>query len=242
MKKIILNVDDFGLTTGVNEAVFELNKRGLVNSTTALVNSPYFKQGIEQAKDYPNLGVGIHLTIDLFQAEIYHPSLCDERRNFHKAKTHDLNRSLDSKVIYKEWKAQIEKFILISGNKPTHIDSHHHAHIFNYDAKLAVLQLAAEYDLPVRELTTDKYSAKCNGDFYDEKVCPNQLEASIQELLETDAEYLDIMIHPAYVDEELLTISSYNTRRMTEFEAISSDQFSNYLKTNDIQISNYKRD
>lgn len=241
MNKIILNADDFGLTNGVNKAIFELNKLGLVNSTTALVNSPYFKQGIEEAKAHPNLGVGIHLTIDLFQAEIYHPSLCDERMMFYKSKTHDLNRSLDSNVIYNEWKAQIEKFIAISGDKPTHIDSHHHAHIVNYDAKLAVIQLAAEYDLPVRELTTEKYSARCNGDFYNEKVCPNQLETSIQELLTTDTEYLEIMIHPAFVDDELLTISSYNMQRMIEFEAISSDQFNDYIKSNDIQISNYKR-
>lgn len=239
MNKIILNVDDFGLTEGVNLAVFKLNQSGVVKSTTALVNSPYFKQGISEAENYPTLGIGIHLTIDLFKAEIYHPSLCDESLNFHKAKTHDLNRSLDCDVIYKEWKAQIEKFIEIAGYLPTHIDSHHHAHIFNHDAKIAVRKLAEEYNIPVREFKTDTYSSKCNGDFYDQGVSFEQLVTSIEELFATNADYLDVMMHPAFVDQELLDISSYATKRQLEYDVLTSNQFKSYLEQNNIKIANY---
>lgn len=241
MNKIILNVDDFGLTNGVNEAVFELHKQGMLNSTTALVNSPHFKSGIEQAKVYPDLAIGIHLTIDLFKAELYHPSLCTVEMDFYTAKTHDFKRSLDSNVIYNEWKAQIQKFALIAGHLPSHIDSHHHAHIFNYDASLAVARLAEEFSLPVREFTTDNYTSKCNGDFYGEKLSVQQLIDSIEMLIETGADYQDVMMHPAFIDDDLMNITSYNTPRKLEFDIVSSDQFKQYISDNNIVISSYRR-
>lgn len=238
-KQVILNVDDFGLTEGINQAVFDLNKKGIIKSTTALVNAPYFESDIKQAIETESLAVGIHLTIDLFKAEIYHPSLCDDNLQFYRAKTHDLTRELDSNVVYNEWKAQIEKFIRITGVKPSHIDSHHHAHGINYDAHLAVTKLAAEYQLPVREFTTDDYKSKCSDQFYGSKVSFETLQTEIEELLATDYNYLDIMCHPAFVDDELQAISSYNQTRALEYQVLSSPEFSEYLKENKITISNY---
>lgn len=239
MKKVILNVDDFGLTDGVNQAVFKLHEIGVVNSTTALVNSPAFITGIEEAQKYPNLKIGIHLTIDLFNAEIYHPSLCDKNLKFHTSKTHDLKRPLDSNVVYQEWKSQIDKFIKITGMKPSHIDSHHHAHVFNSDANIAVTLLAKEYNLPVRQHKTTDYISICNGDFYDSGVSFESLKNAIEELLASDGQYLDVMMHPAFVTDELKEISSYNTMREKEYEVLSSTEFKDYIINNEIIISSY---
>lgn len=238
-KQIIINVDDFGLTPGVNQAVFELNQIGVVKSTTAIVNSPYFECDIQKAIERPTLGVGLHLTIDLFKAEIYHPSLCDDDNNFHQAQTHDLNRSLDSEVVYQEWKAQVEKFIKITGIKPTHLDSHHHAHILNHDANIAITMLANEYQLPVRQFQTSDYKSCCTSDFYDQGVTLQNLCAQIKELLATDNNYLEIMAHPAIVDQQLLDVTSYNTLREVEYEILASKEFELYLNENEIAICNY---
>lgn len=238
-KNIILNVDDFGLTAGVNQAVFDLNEAGVLKSTTALVNSPYFQAGIIEAQNHPSLGVGIHLTIDLYQAEIYQPSLCDENLKFHTAKTHDLTRGLDTDLIYNEWKAQIEKFKRYAGKLPTHIDSHHHAHIINRDAFLAVQKLAAEYDLPVRGLETDKFKAIYNEDFYASGVSVEHLCSIIRELLATDGNYLDVMMHPAIVDQELMAITSYNQTRGSEYQIVLSPEFKQFITENNINITNY---
>lgn len=240
MKKIILNVDDFGLTKGINQAVFELNELGVVKSTTALVNSPYFAHDIKAALKREDLGVGIHLTIDLFDAQLYHPSLCDENNKFYTAKTHDLTRGLDSEVVYAEWKAQIEKFINIAGVKPSHIDSHHHVHILNHNANIAVARLAKEYQLPVREFKTESYSSICNSEFYNDGATVEQLKCSIHELIDSGCDYLDVMIHPAIVDDELMNITSYNTKRKVEYDVLASNEFQHYLSQNQIEVSNYK--
>ncbi len=238
MKKIILNVDDFGLTKGVNEAVFELNKQRLVKSTTALVNSPYFAQGVSKAIEC-DLEVGIHLTIDLFKAEIYHPSLCDEDKNFYTAKTHSLTRPLDSDVIYREWKAQIEKFIEVAGFRPSHIDSHHHAHILNIAANSAVQRLGEEYGLVIRNNQTNKYKAYCSDDFYGDTVSAELLISTVSKLLKVEANYLEVMVHPALVDEELMQISSYNTGRKQELESIKSEEFKKYIIHNGIELTSF---
>lgn len=240
-KNIILNVDDFGLTAGVDQAVFELNSAGVVNSTTALVNSPHFERDIKRALECPGLGVGIHLTIDLFTAEVYHPSLCDDQMLFHTGKTHDIIRGLDSEVIYNEWKAQIEKFIRVSGALPTHIDSHHHAHIINYDAGLAVQKLASEYRIPVRAFTASNYKSKCAEQFYDQGVSLSSLCSIIDDLLATDYNYLDVMMHPAIVDDELMACTSYNQKRGAEYAVLASSEFKDYLTTNQINVCNYKQ-
>lgn len=240
-KQIILNVDDFGLTAGVNQAVFELNQIGIVKSTTALVNSPYFERDIKQAIELETLGVGIHLTIDLFKAEVYHPSLCDEDNNFYKAKTHDITRELDSAVVYNEWKAQIEKFIKLAGVKPTHIDSHHHAHKINYDAHLAVSKLGAEYNIPIRDHQAVDYKSICNTEFYNQGVTLDNLCTQVEKLLTTDYNYLDVMMHPAIVDQELQAISSYNTMREQEYNVLTSAEFKQYIDNNKIIITNYAK-
>lgn len=238
-KNIILNVDDFGLTAGVNQAVFDLNDAGVLNSTTALVNSPYFQAGIKEAISRETLGVGIHLTIDLFKAEIYQPSLCDENLNFHTGKTDDITRGLDTDLIYNEWKAQIEKFKKYAGQLPTHIDSHHHAHLINRDATIAVQKLAAEYNLPVRNMETDQYQAKCNEDFYGDGVSLENLCSIINDLLATDANYLDVMMHPAIVDDELMATTSYNQTRGEEYNIVLSPEFKQFIAENNINITNY---
>lgn len=240
MNKIIINIDDFGLGRGINQAVFDLHQRGVVNSTTALVNSPYFAEGIEQAKQFPRLGVGIHLTIDLFKAELYHPSLCNDNLNFFTAKTHDPRRSLDCEIVYRELKAQIDKFIAISGVKPTHIDSHHHLHIYNYDFRLATERLATEYQLPVRGFVTDNYNAVCNEEFYGELISNLVLETAITDLMKQSSKYKDLMVHPGFMDEYLNSISSYNLQRQVEYEILASDRMQRFIANNNILISNYR--
>lgn len=238
--KVIINVDDFGLTKGLNEAVFELNKLGTVKSTTALVNSKHFsdvKHGIE---NYPNLGIGIHLALDIFTSETKHPELCHSDGRFYTGKEVDLERDIDYSIIYDEWKAQIEKFILIAGIKPSHLDSHHHVHLRTDVNKQVAIDLGNEYDIPVRGLSTNSSSSKYETHFYDSNVTADKLEEFILNLSKNDCDNSEMMCHPAIVDDELLAITSYNKPRGKELELLKSDRFINFLETQGIQITSYE--
>ena len=59
--KVIMNADDFGFSKGVNLGILEAFQRGVVSSTSLMVNMPGFDHAVELMKQYPELKVGIHL-------------------------------------------------------------------------------------------------------------------------------------------------------------------------------------
>lgn len=127
---IIVNADDFGMNTEVNEAIFELISRQRVTSSTIMVNAPAFEHAVAIIKQCPNCSFGIHLNITEFSPLTNNPvfkDFLDEKGHFRRE-----NLFLPIGVplihaIYCEWCAQIEK-ALLHGVKISHIDSHDHIH------------------------------------------------------------------------------------------------------------------
>lgn len=44
--KLIINADDFGITTKVSEGIIHGMKQGLITDTSALVNSKHFEKAV----------------------------------------------------------------------------------------------------------------------------------------------------------------------------------------------------
>ena len=63
MSRLIITADDLGIDPNINSAIVECYKQGLLTCSALLVNAPYSNEGIEIAKKYPNLEVGLHLSI-----------------------------------------------------------------------------------------------------------------------------------------------------------------------------------
>jgi chitin disaccharide deacetylase len=63
VRRLIINADDFGLTTGVNRAIAEAHSRGVVTSTTLMANGRAFPGAVEIARTLPNLSVGCHVVL-----------------------------------------------------------------------------------------------------------------------------------------------------------------------------------
>ena len=53
MKRLIINADDFGYTRGVNRAIVEACRNGVVTSTSLLANGAAFEDAVEQARQEP---------------------------------------------------------------------------------------------------------------------------------------------------------------------------------------------
>ena len=62
-KALIINADDFGLSSGVNTAIVACYQAGSLSSTTLMVNMPATEDAIALAKEYPGLGVGLHFNL-----------------------------------------------------------------------------------------------------------------------------------------------------------------------------------
>src|SRR5262249_35706710 len=134
MKRLIVNADDFGLTSGVNRAVIRAHENGIVTSTTVMVNMPPFEEAAVMAGQYPSLGVGLHFNIT--QGEpVAQPktirSLLQTTDSFIGTSSALARRWLAGRLkkdeIIIELRAQIEK-ALSEGLTLTHIDSHKHSH------------------------------------------------------------------------------------------------------------------
>ena len=63
MKQLIVNADDFGLTTGVNRGVVRAFQDGIVTSASLLVTGSAFEDAVALAQQNPKLDVGLHLAL-----------------------------------------------------------------------------------------------------------------------------------------------------------------------------------
>jgi len=63
-RSLIVNADDYGLTAGVSRGILDSHRRGIVTSTTLLVNRPVDPALIEQLKA-SGMGVGLHMNLTL---------------------------------------------------------------------------------------------------------------------------------------------------------------------------------
>jgi predicted glycoside hydrolase/deacetylase ChbG (UPF0249 family) len=61
--RLIVNADDFGLTSGVNRAILELHHAGVLSSATLMARAGATDEAIHIAKATPTLGVGCHIVL-----------------------------------------------------------------------------------------------------------------------------------------------------------------------------------
>jgi chitin disaccharide deacetylase len=134
MKKVILNADDFGLTSGVNEGIIRAHRRGILTSATVMANGEAFASAAEQARRNPSLGVGVHLVLVGGRAVARREeirSLVDENGELPRSLGMFVTRVTAGLIrpehIAAELRAQIAK-VRAAGIEPTHLDSHKHTH------------------------------------------------------------------------------------------------------------------
>lgn len=151
MERVIINADDFGLTDSVNEAIINIFKAGNLTSTTMMVNTPGFSNGVELAKANPDLGIGLHFCLTEGKPLTKADTLTDTDGDFY-ARGVLIKRILKGKVskaeIKEEFKAQLKKLIE-AGISPTHTDSHQHIMMIPFVFN-AVIDVIKENNLPVR--------------------------------------------------------------------------------------------
>lgn len=235
--KIIINADDYGLTQGISTGILLGHSRGVISSTTVMMNAKDVESWLTVALNYPKLGLGVHLAGTIGKPITNCPSLVDEKGNFLGEARWKEPDFVDLDELYLEWKAQIEKFIAITKQKPTHLDSHHHIHTIPKIQPIA-LRLAKEYDLPMRQseyLIKDYEPVIVDTNCYKD----NATISYIKELCEKKTGIIELMCHPALLDQQLYTTSSYNIDRINELALYQSDEIKQYLSNNKIQIINY---
>lgn len=222
--KVIINADDFGLSKGVNQGVIDAHINGIVTRTTLMMNGHALDDALQRAKETPSLKVGIHLTLSFGKPLNTTETglLTDETGKFKFSSIETSLTPEQVEQIKKEWTTQIEAF-LKTGLTLDHIDSHHHVHGWR-DLKEVVQDLSLTYCVPVRytETLKDKPELLLTEylwlDFYNDTLNDHLLE----DLSALPYDSIEVMVHPAVVDDQLRALSSYTDLREEETRLLKS--------------------
>ena len=220
--RIEINADDFGLTKGVTDGIIQAHQDGCVTSTTLMMNGLATDYAVEKALENPDLKVGIHLV--LTWGKPLHssvPNLVKSDGTFRFTSDYRDMEAPNISEVELEWRAQLDAY-LTTGLPLDHIDSHHHVHGWP-PLKNLVIQLAKEYDVPVRYVDSiADHPEICWTDtlwtgFYKEGITDDLFDV----LHEENGTSIEVMTHPGQVDDDLRKVSSYTDDREKEIEILS---------------------
>jgi predicted glycoside hydrolase/deacetylase ChbG (UPF0249 family) len=135
MKKLIINADDFGMSNEVNEGTKEGIRQGIITSVSVMANMPYFDDAIRFLKKHPEVSVGLHFNItegkSLILPKDAENLIREDDYFYHWPQM--IGRVASKQIKQNEIEQELKKQYLAlknTGLQITHIDSHHHIHLY----------------------------------------------------------------------------------------------------------------
>jgi predicted glycoside hydrolase/deacetylase ChbG (UPF0249 family) len=212
MKNLIVNGDDFGASRGINVGVIEAHERGILTSTSMMVNAAASVEAAHLSARHPSLGVGLHVV---------------------------LGRRTDSATLEAEVERQLERFVELAAQLPTHIDAHHNVH---GDERLlpAFLAVAQRHGLPLRGHCGVRHIATFWGQWDGATHLEQVSVSAIARIVATEVSdgFNELCCHPGYVDGELA--SSYSLERQAELETLCDPEVAALLSERDVRLVTFR--
>jgi predicted glycoside hydrolase/deacetylase ChbG (UPF0249 family) len=133
MRQLVVNADDLGMTRGINRAIIEAHRGGIVTSTSLLANGAAFEDAAALLHQCPELSVGLH--VNLTQGKPVRAgaksSLVDRRGYFYALGALAMRLSVGAvsmRDLEAEITAQAQRAV-DAGIALSHFDSHHNIHL-----------------------------------------------------------------------------------------------------------------
>ncbi|EML6499767.1 chitin disaccharide deacetylase [Clostridioides difficile] len=241
MTKIIINADDFGYCEAVNYGIISAHNNGIVRSTSMMANMPGVEHGVGLLKENKTLNCGVHMTLSCGRPLLSNlKTIVDKDGFFIRRITDEIIEKMDYDEIYRELCAQIDR-VKGLGIDISHLDSHHHIHTL-VSLKPVIEKIVTKYNLPIRggfeyNLEYSKVVPLIDS-FYKENVSEEYFIKNIDEIMKYDV--VDIMSHPAFLDDYILNSTSYAIDRTKEHKILTSKKVKEFLEKNGLVISSYR--
>ncbi|MBF0325833.1 MAG: ChbG/HpnK family deacetylase [Alphaproteobacteria bacterium] len=269
VRHLIVNADDYGLTAGVSEGIRRAHRSGVVTSTTAMMNFPLAMGEVARAvAECPDLGLGVHLVVSAgapVRPAAKVASLVRPDASFAKLTdwTEARWQAVRPDQLRDEWRAQIDLFVEAAGRSPTHLDSHHHLSYAHPLALQAMLTLADELRVPVRnplgfasqaqvlgdgEKSAQRAVTALAGDWagigHPEGLVTNYLgrgrsAGDALALALRSGQVAEAMCHPGLCDDVLRALSSFTDGRERETEMLSNPDIRTHLAERGIELATF---
>ncbi len=133
MKRLIVNADDLGVGERRNKGVLEAHLRGIVTATSLIANGDALDDAIALLREAPGLDCGLHLNLSVGRpVGGWYRTLVGPDGAFHgkeEARRRADAGLFDPEEVEREAESQWRK-VTDSGIPVSHLDSHHHLHIY----------------------------------------------------------------------------------------------------------------
>ncbi len=245
-RTLIVNADDFGLTRGVSRGILEAGAKGIVTSTTLIVNRPLEPTLVDELKA-AELGVGLHMNLTL-GAPVANPkrvpSLVDAEGKFVRDAREAAKRASKDEARI-ELGTQIDEFRKIMGRFPTHLDTHHH--IGRHEPILElVLDFARAIKVPVRSqddqvrVAARRLTLRTPDHFVGESGPEPYWSAErvLEHLASLPGGVTEFMTHPGYFDDDL-AYSRYGKQRETELAGLTDPRAREAVAREGIRLAHF---
>ena len=135
MPRLIVHADDLGISTGVNDGIFQAHRGGILTSASLMASGVAFTGAVDLLRSSPTLDVGVHLTLvgeRPLQPPEAIPSLVDADGRLHGSAPAFMRRYLAGSIALDEVRSELDAQIAhVRAHVPvvTHLDSHQHLHM-----------------------------------------------------------------------------------------------------------------
>ncbi len=250
---LIIRSDDAGMSHSVNMALERLIQSGLPVSVSVMFPTPWYQETVEMLKRYPNVSVGIHLTLNsewrnyrwgpvLGRSAV--PTLVDKDGYFFASSADLPANHADPKEVEKELRAQIERAIH-SGLKIDYVD-YHMGTVTKYPEYRDIAErLAKEYGLGM-----SGYFAEARQDAQYSATPANKGDSLVVMVNRLNPKFNLFVTHVGIDNAELGALldmnqsgplSNMSQNRQGELDALTSPRFSESLKARNVRLITYRQ-
>lgn len=249
---ILIRCDDIGMSHSVNMAAKKVLETGMPVSMSVMVPCSWFSEAVDILKQYPNVSVGIHLTLNAEWKQYRWgpvagvkqvPSLVDSLGHFFPSRSKLFANNPQLGEIETELRSQIDK-ALKAGLKIDYLDYHMGAAMQTADTRKIVEKLAAEYKVGISR-------------YFDEVDVEGGYSAPVGSKLDTLSTKLSALqpggtklfvFHVGIDDAELSAMEDLNPfgpkdmskHRQAELDALVSPTFQALLHQEKFRLVNYR--
>lgn len=226
-RELIVNADDFGRGSGVNQGVITAFEQGIVTSASLMVRHPAAEEAAAYARAHPELGMGLHIDLGEW---VY--------RDDEWALAYQVVPEDDAEAVEAEITRQLDRFLQLVGRPPTHLDSHQHVHR-TQPIRPLVLSLGSRLDVPVRHFSSAMhycgkfYGQTATGVPYPQGITLEALRGLIDELQLGTTE---LVCHPA---TEVCFETMYREERVRELAVLCDPSLRPLLRREKIRLRTF---
>lgn len=250
-KQLLIRCDDVGMSHTVNMAVRELIETGVPFSTSVMVPCPWFLEAAAILRANPQIGVGIHLTLNS-EWEHYKwgpvvgaatvPSLVDENGNFYASEAEFAAADVNLNEVRLELQTQIEH-ARASGFRIDYLDYHMLTAVSTPELRAIVEDLAREYGLGL-----SRYFGEASVSIWDADP-ENKLSSLLDHVRNVQPGLNVLVIHLGMETPEMSAMVDMNNEsdpyrvavhRQAELDAITSPVFRAAIESAGIELLTYK--